>query len=254
MQMRFRTIAENRKDAVKAMEQILNVKAKYLGPPTFDYEVGSFRVDRDGFIETASEEEGMQMQKELIERGLAEGERSKMDIELPLEGFTADNLKNLVYMIHSKQYLLERAVGAEVLKVSADLVTKLTEDTEATLEMVIQTIEEAETVGLSFTEDRIQFNGFPFMEEESKAYTELVSAMVKAAKEQKRINPQETREANEKYYMRIWLVRLGFGGKEAKETRNILLARLKGHTAFRTEADREKWKERYGKKAASSAE
>lgn len=252
--MRFRTIAEKRKDAVKAMEQILNEKAKYLGPPTFDYEVGSFRVDRDGFIETASEEEGMQMQKELIDRGLAEGERSKMNIELPLEGFTPDSLKNLIYMIHSKQYLLERAIGAEALKVSDSLVTKLTEDTEADMGKVLQTIEEEETVGLSFSEERIQFNGFPFVEDESNAYIELVSAMVKAAKEQKRINPQETREANEKYYMRIWLVRLGFGGKEAKETRNILLARLKGHTAFRTEADREKWKERYGKKTASSAE
>lgn len=245
--MRFRTIAEKRKDAVKAMEQILNEKAKYLGPPTFDYEVGSFRVDRDGFIETASEEEGMQMQKELIDRGLAEGERSKMNIELPLEGFTPDSLKNLIYMIHSKQYLLERAIGAEALKVSDSLVTKLTEDTEADMGKVLQTIEEEETVGLSFSEERIQFNGFPFVEDESNAYIELVSAMVKAAKEQKRINPQETREANEKYYMRIWLVRLGFGGKEAKETRNILLARLKGHTAFRTEADREKWKEKYGK-------
>ena len=252
--MRFRTIAENRKDAVKAMEEILNVKAKYLGPPTFDYEVGSFRIDRDGFIETASEEEGMQMQRELIDRGLAEGERSKMNIELPLEGFTPDSLKNLIYMIHSKQYLLERAVGAEVLKVSDNLVTKLAEDSEADIEKVIQAIEEEDTVGLSFTEELIQFNGFPFMENESNAYIELVSAMVKAAKEQKRIDPQETREANEKYYMRIWLVRLGFGGREAKETRNILLARLKGHTAFRTEADREKWKERYGKKVASSAE
>ncbi len=36
------------------------------------------------------------------------------------------------------------------------------------------------------------------------------------AKEQKRISPKETIEENEKYYMRIWLLRLGFGGKEGK--------------------------------------
>lgn len=252
--MKFKTTAENRKDAVKAMEQILGEKAKYLGPPTFDYEVGNFRIDKEGFIETASEEECMQMQKELIERNLAEGERSKLNIELPLEGFTPDSLKNLIYLIYSKQYLLGKSIGMEALKVSESLIEKLMGDTEATLEKVIQTIIEEETVGLNFTEERIQFDGFPLVENESKAYTELVSAMVKAAKEQKRIKPQETIETNEKYYMRIWLVRLGFGGKEAKETRNILLARLKGHTAFRTEADREKWKERYGKKATSSVE
>lgn len=252
--MKFKTAAENRKNVVKAMEEVLGVRAKYLGPPTFSYEVGSFTVDRDGNIETDSEEEGTKMQNELIERGLAEGERRKMNIELPLEGFTAEAMKNLIYTIHSKQYLLEKAVGMQVLKVSDELVTKLTEDAEATLEKVMQTITEEETVGIAFTEERIRFDGFPFDEEAGNAYCELVAAMVKVAKEQKRINPQETIEENEKYYMRIWLVRLGFGGKEAKETRNILLARLKGHTAFRTEADREKWKERYGKKAASSAE
>ena len=237
--MRFKAATENRKDAVKAMEQILNVKAKYLGPPTFAYEVGEFRIDKEGYIETASEEDGMQMQKELMGRGCTESEKSKMNIELPLEGFTSDNLKNLIYMIHSKQYLLEKAVGAEALKVSDRLVERLVEDDEDDVAKVIQTIKEEETMGISFTEERIQFNGFPFVENESNAYIELVSAMVKTAKEQKRINPQETREENEKYYMRIWLVRLGFGGKEAKETRNILLAKLKGHTAFRTEVEKE---------------
>ena len=252
--MRFKTAAENRKNVVKAMEEVLGVGAKYLGPPTFSYEVGCFTVDRDGNVDTDSEEEGTKMQNELIERGLAEGERRKMNIELPLEGFTAEAMKNLIYMIHSKQYLLEKAVGMQVLKVSDELVTKLTEDAEATLEKVMQTITEEETVGIAFTEERIRFDGFPFDEEAGNAYCELVAAMVKVAKEQKRINPQETIEENEKYYMRIWLVRLGFDGKDGKEVRNLLLSKLKGHTAFRTEADKEKWKEKYGKKTTSSAE
>ena len=142
----------------------------------------------------------------------------------------------------------------QVLKVSDELVTKLAEDAEATLEKVMQTITEEETVGIAFTEERIRFDGFPFDEEAGNVYCELVAAMVKAAKEQKRINPQETIEENEKYYMRIWLVRLGFDGKDGKEVRNLLLSKLKGHTAFRTEADKEKWKEKYGTKTTSSAE
>ena len=245
--MRIKVAAENRKNVVKAMEEVLNVRARYLGPPTFSYEVGSFTVDRDGNIDTESEEESKKMQKELIERGLMEGERRKMNIELPIEGFTSEGLKNLVYMIHSKQYLLEKAVGKTVFKVTDSLVERLLNDNEANMEKVLQAIEEAETIGLAFTEERIQFTGFPFVEDKSKAYMELVSAMVKLAKEQKRVNPQETIEENEKYYMRIWLVRLGFGGKEAKETRNFFLSRLKGNTAFRTEADKAKWQEKYGK-------
>jgi hypothetical protein len=78
--------------------------------------------------------------------------------------------------------------------------------------------------------------------------------MVRTAREQKRISPTETIEENEKYYMRVWLVRLGFDGKGCKETRKMLLENLKGHTAFRTEADRQKWNDRQkARKAAATA-
>ena len=53
---------------------------------------------------------------------------------------------------------------------------------------------------------------------------------------------KQTIEENEKYYMRAWLVSIGFGGKEGKETRSFFLKGLKGHTAFRTPEDAEKWK------------
>ena len=75
------------------------------------------------------------------------------------------------------------------------------------------------------------------------AFTHLAAAMAQQAREQKRIKPDETIEENEKYYMRIWLLRLGFGGKEGKEVRNLLLKNLKGHSAFRTEANKQRWQE-----------
>ena len=43
--------------------------------------------------------------------------------------------------------------------------------------------------------------------------------------------------------MRIWLLRLGFGGKGGKEVRNLLLKNLKGHSAFRTEENKQRWQE-----------
>ena len=76
-----------------------------------------------------------------------------------------------------------------------------------------------------------------------KAFTHLTAAMVQQAKEQKRISPKETIEENEKYYMRIWLLRLGFGGKEGKEVRDLLMKKLKGHSAFRTEENKQRWQE-----------
>ena len=67
--------------------------------------------------------------------------------------------------------------------------------------------------------------------------------MVRQAKEQKRISPKETIEENEKYYMRIWLLRLGFGGAEGKEIRDLLMKKLKGNSAFRTDENKQRWQE-----------
>ena len=85
-------------------------------------------------------------------------------------------------------------------------------------------------------------------------HAELAACMAKTAKEAKRVSPKATIEENEKYYMRVWLVRIGLGGKDGKDTRKVFLSRLKGHTAFRTEEDKEKWKERNSKKSTESAE
>lgn len=102
-------------------------------------------------------------------------------------------------------------------------------------------------------EDTILFTGFPYTVEPTavKAYTELFSKMVQCAGKQKRISPKPTIEENEKYYMRAWMVRIGLGGRDVKEERAFLLSRLKGHTAFRTPADEEKWKA--NRKAARAA-
>lgn len=89
------------------------------------------------------------------------------------------------------------------------------------------------------------------MEAESTiSFAELTCMMAERAKEMKWINPAETIEANEKYYMRIWLIRLGLGGKGGKKTRDLLLKNLKGNTAFRTEEETERAKERNRQRAA----
>ena len=252
--MKFKTTAENRKDIVKAMEEILEVKSIYVGAPSFCYKVGDNTVDKDGEVEAENEKEGKRMQSELVARGLAEGEKDKMNIDIPMEGFTAENLKNLVYLIYSRQYLLEKAIGEKALGISDTLVEKLEAREGMAFEEMVQMISEEDTIGFIVSKEKISFCGFPFSIETANAYTKLVSAMVQMAKTQKRIKPQQCIEENEKYYMRTWLVRLGFGGKEGKEVRDILLSKLKGHTAFRTEADKQKWMEKYSKKARKENE
>lgn len=176
--MKVKTTAENRKDVVKAMEEILNVKAKYQGPPSFGYKVGEYTVDRDGNVEHESEEAALTMQNELVARGLAEGEADRLNIGIPIEGFTAEGIKNLIYMIHSKQYLLEKAVGKEVFRISDKLVERLDAEENIPLEKVIQIAEEESIEGLAFGEDRIFFCGFPLNEDEARAYAELAACIL----------------------------------------------------------------------------
>jgi hypothetical protein len=248
--MKIQTTAADRKDIVRAMEEILNVKAKYQGPPTFGYQVGDYTVDRDGCVEHDSEEQALAMQEELTARGLIRNEPEGITVGIPLEGFSADSLKNLIFMIHSKQYLLAKSIGVEVFWVSDRLVERLEGAKEADADHVIQIIGEETPKGISLKEDRICFGEFPEEAGNTDIYAILISKMAKAAKEAKRIHPKETIEENEKYYMRTWLVRIGLDGKDTKSVRKALLEKLKGHSAFRTEADRVKWQERNGRKSA----
>ena len=232
--MRIETICENRKELVKAVAEILGEPSKYLGPPSFGYQIGGAIVDRDGNIEI---EDGEMLQKELQRRGFVEKNQEELNLQIPIEGHTAESIRNLIFMIHSKQYLLKQAVGMEVLNMSERLIARLSE-------------EKAHCFGLEFVADKIVFNGFPMEAESTISFAELTCMMAERAKEMKWINPAETIEANEKYYMRIWLIRLGLGGKGGKKTRDLLLKNLKGNTAFRTEEEKERAKERNRQRAA----
>ena len=50
---------------------------------------------------------------------------------------------------------------------------------------------------------------------------------------------------NEKYYMRAWLLRLGYGGADLKAERRLLLRNLKGRSAFPNDDAAEKHREKY---------
>ena len=90
------------------------------------------------------------------------------------------------------------------------------------------------------------FDGFTGVrdQEHLEAFMKLAAAMNKMAQTQKRVRAKDTDDSNEKYSLRVWLVRLGLNGPEYKAERKILMENLSGHAAFRTPADEEKWKAR----------
>ena len=247
--MRIETNAANRKDVVKAVSTILGQPSRYLGVPTCGYEVGNCTIDRSGAVETEDEKTAEMVRAGLLEQGLIETPRTEVDettVSLPVEGMTAEGLKNLIYLIHSKQYLINRSFAEEVFRIPAELVEALggagLPDTEAFLQAFQSHAEGCK--GIGFLDGKMAFT-LPAINDPDMilAFTHLAAAMAQQAREQKRIKPDETIEENEKYYMRIWLLRLGFGGKEGKEVRNLLLKNLKGHSAFRTEENKQRWQE-----------
>ena len=247
--MRIETNAANRKDVVKAVSGILGQPSKYMGVPTCSYQIGNCTIDRSGAVETEDERTAEMVRAGLLEQGLIETPHTEVDetmVSLPVEGMTAEGLKNLIYLIHSKQYLINRAFVEEVFRIPAELAEELgraeVPDAEAFLR-IFQS-HAGGCKGIGFFDGKMAFT-LPAINDPDMilAFTHLAAAMAQQARGQKRIRPDETIEENEKYYMRIWLLRLGFGGKEGKEVRNLLLKNLKGHSAFRTEANKQRWQE-----------
>lgn len=253
--MKMKTNAENRKAVVKAVSEILGIPSKYLGVPSCNFQVGCCIIDRAGTVETEDEKTAELVLAGLIERGYAdapETEENKVVIGFPAEGMTALNLKNLIFLMHSRQYLLNRSIGEKNFSIPDGLVEELEENGDVTIEGLEDSLKAFadETRGIAVSSEKITFR-FPYTEDavKVKAWTDLAAAMVRQVKEQKRIDPEERIEENEKYYMRIWLLRIGFGGKYMKESRNMLMENLKGHSAFRTQADIDRAKVRTKQRA-----
>lgn len=129
---------------------------------------------------------------------------SGLTVEMPLVGYTEENIANLEKLIASKASLIRKAIGANALPI---------ERTETTL----------------------KFPWFPFgaSGEEADAYSRLISALYAAAKEQKRVTAKDKDVENEKFAFRVFLIRLGFVGNEYKSARKILLKNLSGNSAFK---------------------
>lgn len=242
--MRIETIAENRKEMAKAIAEFAGVEMQYAGAPSFAYLIGHLVVNRDGSITSENDEREAELREFLVGCGFAEEVPMELKVKIPAEDITAQGVRNLVHMLYSRQYLINRALGGEFFAVRASITEVLKDNPSDSKAEVIGQIEAAGGIaGIALEEDAVTFT-FPMGEqpEENEAFTNLAAAIVKKAKESKRIRAQEHTPENEKYYFRVWLVSLGFDGADHKETRKHLLKNLKGHSAFRTDEDAEKFK------------
>lgn len=227
MEFKFNVTGAERKKLVGAISEILNTPMKYLGAPSFGYEVSGYTVDKNG---TVSGERDDALLDALAERGfeaeavagaaIAEAPETteapetpdRLAIEMPADGFTPEKLENLTKLVESKAALIKAALGTDDLPI--------------------------ESAG-----DTLRFPWFSgdLDGDTAKACAQFIAALCKTAKEKKRVTAKAHDEfENPRFAMRVWLIGLGMVGDDFKTARKFLLKNLTGNAAWRYGAPKKK--------------
>lgn len=257
--MTISTHCPDRKDLVKKLADHLGLEAHYNGVPGCTYTIGAFTVDRDASITSENEADLVALKPWLETNGyiapetpeeIQEATGTQLTVKFPCESLTPSMLKNLVFMLYSKQTLINQSTGNGALKISDALVEQLKAvelAAPADFEALMQGFHDTGDLGgLDFKEGQVTIDyGTVPNPDELNAYLILTQQILKAAKEATRVFPEHIQSENTKYYMRSWLVRLGMGGPEHKGVRHCLLKNLKGHSAFRSDVEAQKHRDKY---------
>ena len=248
--MRIQTTAPDRKALAKALAEHLGQEANYSGPPDFAYTIGGVTVDRESVIILPEDMDPAGIQGFLVSKGWLEPELDRMTISVPVEGMTVKTMLNLILMLYSKQYLLGKAIRGDTVQIADAVIDRLKQtipESPADFKALVSEFKaQGQIEGIDFTDDSVSLS-FPLSDKPdiTNAFTLLTVNILAAAKTATRVHPEHQQPENEKYYMRSWLVRLGFGGKEAKGMRDLLLKHLKGHSAFRSDLEAQRHREKY---------
>ena len=225
MVLHFNVKGDSRKAMVAAIEQELGGKAKYLGVPSCAYEIGGYRVERDGTLSWPdlddADPEHLDQSSKVIDACVAATGKSPEEWDGVEEDAAGEE----------KDEILGLTVTIPLDKVNVKNLTSLL---DAKGELIKRALEIAD-LRIAVGEENVSF---PWFEEvspdEALAYTRFISALCEMSKKQKRITAKPKENENEKYAFRCFLLRLGFIGDEFKADRKILLSRLDGSSAFKS--------------------
>lgn len=222
MKINYNVTGEQRKELVKAIGVIMQVKPVYMKMPTCAYKIGDITVDKEGTLICKDSANAERVAHNLIADGFTAADDAtdsaaeeaapdedadapeSLTISMPKDGFTDESIANLKHLVESKATLIKKALGTEALPITVE-------------------------------DDKISFpwfSGFPAPEEIS-TYAKFIGKLCGMAKNQKRVTAKDKNVDNDKYAFRCFLLRLGFIGVEYKADRKILLKNLTGSSAFK---------------------
>ena len=263
--MTISTNTTDRKAMAKAMAEHLGTTAKYMGVPSCGYQVGDYIVDKEGnihgddfeplrgFLQTIGcfpEEETEPVGEQTEPESETTGTVDQVSISVPADDLTPAQMKNLIFTLFTKQYLIGKMTGGDLLNIPDNLIARLMENTPETMEdfkALLDAAKEDGLTGFEFAEGKVTLTYAAHQDEPERnmLYAMLTARILKAAKEATRVFPERQEPENEKYFARAWLLRIGYNGADSKAERNHLLKHLKGHSAFPNDEAAEKHKAKY---------
>ena len=233
MQIKYHLEGSERKALLAVMREILQDTPKYMGPPTFSFEIGPYTIDRHGTLDCPDHLDSTQVAMLIreLERDGYVGDRvgepaksaeqqiigtprqeivtptldgfDRLSVEMPRDGMTPTAIENLRRLVASKATLLIKALDTDSLPI-----------TEHT--------------------NRIEFGWFRPTDDQTEitAYYQLVQGLCELARTQKRVLAAERSVESDRYALRCLLLRIGFIGDAFKDSRKVLLRNLSGSSSF----------------------
>jgi DNA-directed RNA polymerase subunit L len=242
----------DRKEIIKKLGENLGVEPKYLGVPTFNYEIKTdkevYTIDRFGIIsksngETITADEILHQSE--IEKNLHQ-DLDSIQVKIEFEDHTATSLKNIINMLYSKQGLIMMSFQTEEHFMDDNFAEELNKEDINDLEELKASIEKlgrARCTGLKidFEQETLIFylHVSSLSPERAKAFKDLCVLISEYSKTLNRASFKQAQDDNPKYALRTWLIRIGMKGTEYKESRRALLKHLKGSSAFRKAGDKD---------------
>ena len=253
MIINYNVTGTERKRLADYISGFMGTDKKYLGAPTFAYQIGYLTVSKDGAVSFEDrgynsdidalmaelEGQGFHTEDTIAKADTAELDESNTSTEP--ETTTEDAASAEPEAAPAEDGATQpHGCGLTVSLPAASLPSEALVNLTSLLTAKGRLIRKAlgvEALPVEVSPDTVSFPWFEGRDldaDEVKTYTHLIAALCDMARNQKRITAKEKVTDNDKYAFRCFLLRLGFIGAEFKDERKILLRDLSGNSAFKS--------------------
>ena len=230
MEIKYNLTGTERKALVKTVSNIIGEKFKYLGAPSFAYQIGDdCTVTSDGTLKISNDTDNDKVEhllEKLYECGYETENDENADISDTNKDFENETIGCSIGLPIAK--LSDKPCNDKIIaNLKAIIAGKMT-----LFQKAVGTDKE---LNVEWNKDEIWFDWFDSVipNEKLGLYISLFKALYQMAEKAVRVNTKDKPVDNEKFAMRTFLNRIGLSGMEYKPLRKELMRNLSGDGAFR---------------------